>query len=45
MKHQTCVLSGKFVRPKVAPRSVLRHTPSLVPAKTVSGLLGSTNTV
>ena len=31
--------SGKAVRRKVAPRSVLRHTPSLVPANTVSGLL------
>ena len=46
MKDQTCFLaSGKLVRLKVAPRSVLRHTPSLVPANTVSGSSGCTNTV
>ena len=45
MNDQTCFLSGKAVRLKVAPRSVLRHTPSLVPANTISGLPGFTKTV
>ena len=45
-KDQTSVLvSGKSVRRKLAPASVLRQMPSLVPARTVAGSPGWMKTV